>query len=266
MAVTNITFPTPRFDFSGGFMVITSPFGPRWGAFHYGNDIGTSDGIEVGVDLCAVEDGVIIRIGDFEGGAGNNLWLLGDSGFGWKYFHMLEQFVVAGQRVKRGQHIGDVGGSGGVAPHLHLQKHNVQGSANWGRWGNETAIDPGPDLRAAQARNDFMYGINVIPIPEEIDMPNITEAQLEQLRVDTVTETVSALSGRFRVEALVEGRGDWPYKNGYPDLELLMKLIQGGENLDQMEFQVLINTLVGFADANGFSVNFDSGKVTVSPK
>lgn len=265
MPTLNITFPCPPRDFSGGYMIISSPFGPRWGAFHFGCDIGTSDGIEVGVDLCAVENGVILRIGDFEGGAGNNLWLLGDSGYGWKYFHMLEQFVVPGQRVTRGQHIGDVGGSGGVAPHLHLQCHDVKGSDNWAAWSDKTAIDPGPSLRAAQARNDFMYGINVTPIPPEIDMPNITEAQLNQLKVDIVTEVNSSIKGRYRVEALQEGREDYPYKDGYPDTELLFKMIQGGENLDQMEFQVIINTFVAIMANKGLKLDFNSGNVTVVP-
>jgi len=138
--------PLPPYDLTGGRIIATSNFGPRGPGFHYGLDLGSQDGIEIGTTLHAVEAGVIENLGSaLPNAAGIFLWLRGVSGVGWKYFHMNNLSVVKGQVVRAGDLVGHVGRTGTGAAHLHLQAHNVQ----QGGWGDNTAFNPRPLVEAA---------------------------------------------------------------------------------------------------------------------
>jgi len=95
------------------------------GAFHEGIDLSG----EVGLPILAVADGDI-KISEFDWFWGN--YIIIDHGkdeegryLQTSYAHMDNRYASAGDRVARGQHIGDLGaaGKGALVPHLHYEVH-----------------------------------------------------------------------------------------------------------------------------------------------
>lgn len=98
---------------------------------HLGQDLPAADGSPI----YAVADGVVTAThnGVYRGTAGYIVvrHLLGGQTYYTAYIHMYNagKYVRAGQKVKAGQRIADVGSSGAsTAPHLHFE---VWGSAGW---------------------------------------------------------------------------------------------------------------------------------------
>ncbi|GAC1362512.1 MAG: hypothetical protein NVSMB32_02920 [Actinomycetota bacterium] len=107
---------------------ITSPWGPRWGGFHYGIDIGDP----TGTPIHAPRDGTVVAISC---GGGYGICSVIDHGGGMTtvYAHMSAQSVTGGH-VSQGQVIGLVGCTGHcTGSHLHFEvridgtPHNPRG-------------------------------------------------------------------------------------------------------------------------------------------
>jgi murein DD-endopeptidase MepM/ murein hydrolase activator NlpD len=99
---------------------VTSPYGPRWGAWHPGVDFHASTGTPIRV----VTDGTVIGAGFLagEGGYGRIVLVRHRGGVVTAYAHMSKVLTHAGQRVHRGQVLGLAGSSGHVTgPHLHFE-------------------------------------------------------------------------------------------------------------------------------------------------
>jgi murein DD-endopeptidase MepM/ murein hydrolase activator NlpD len=95
----------------------TSPFGMRWGRMHAGTDMAGAYGSPV----VATADGVVIKAG-WESGYGRIVTIRHDFGFETRYAHLSEIRVSEGQRVSRGDRIGDMGNSGrSTGTHLHYE-------------------------------------------------------------------------------------------------------------------------------------------------
>ena len=83
---------------------------------HYGVDL---DGA-VGAPIIAAQDGEVVLVRHCYT-SGRTVLLYHGAGVYSAYFHMSRTRVRAGQRVRRGQRIGDVGKTGRVTgPHLHF--------------------------------------------------------------------------------------------------------------------------------------------------
>lgn len=102
---------------------ITSGFGYRIypftgeSKFHEGIDIST----RIGTDVVSTADGIVVEAG-YDITYGNNIII--DHGFGFvtRYGHLSKIDVKAGQAIKRGQKIGEVGNTGfSTGPHLHYE-------------------------------------------------------------------------------------------------------------------------------------------------
>jgi murein DD-endopeptidase MepM/ murein hydrolase activator NlpD len=96
----------------------TSGFGPRWGRWHYGDDIDC----ETGDTIRAAFDGVV-RVANWDGsGYGNHLVLRHYNGLETLYGHLSRAFVKVGDFVTAGDPIG-LGGSTGrsTGSHLHYE-------------------------------------------------------------------------------------------------------------------------------------------------
>ena len=88
--------------------------------FHRGLDFSAPTGI----DVFATGDGTVVKASKSRRGYGNQILI--DHGYGYKtlYAHLSSFTVKKGQKVKRGEQIGDVGSSGmSTAPHLHYEVH-----------------------------------------------------------------------------------------------------------------------------------------------
>jgi murein DD-endopeptidase MepM/ murein hydrolase activator NlpD len=99
---------------------ISSPYGPRWGAWHPGVDFAAGPGTPIHV----VTDGVVIGAGYLagEGGYGQIVLVRHRGGFITAYAHMSRVLSHAGQRVHRGDVLGLSGSTGHVTgPHLHFE-------------------------------------------------------------------------------------------------------------------------------------------------
>ena len=113
----------------------TSGFGPRWGRMHKGHDWAGP----VGTAIHAPADGVVVHAGR-QGGYGNLIKIRHDFGFETRYAHLSRFRVKVGERVSRGQRIGDMGNTGrSTGSHLHYEM----------RIGG-TAINPMKYIKAAR--------------------------------------------------------------------------------------------------------------------
>lgn len=100
-----------------GYYRSTSGFGPRWGRMHEGHDWAGA----TGTPIHATADGVVVHAGR-QGGYGNLVKIRHDFGFETRYAHMSKIRVEVGQRVSRGERIGDMGNSGrSTGTHLHYE-------------------------------------------------------------------------------------------------------------------------------------------------
>jgi len=110
----------------------TSPFGPRGGRMHYGQDIAA----RYGSPVKAARSGVVIANGWY-GGYGKYLDVRHEGGIVTRYAHLSAANVRVGQGVNRGQQIGKIGTSGwATGPHLHFEVRV-----------NGRPVDPRPWLR-----------------------------------------------------------------------------------------------------------------------
>ena len=125
-----VTMPVPK-----GFKV-TSSFGPRWGATHWGTDYGCGD--NGNKPVYAVKEGTVTRAGS---ASGFGQWVTVDhpasnGGGETVYGHVIPE-VRVGQKVREGERIArinpDSRTNGGVVPHLHFEWHRF----SW--------VPPGPN-------------------------------------------------------------------------------------------------------------------------
>jgi murein DD-endopeptidase MepM/ murein hydrolase activator NlpD len=108
---------TPFAEPVKGAFRFTSGFGPRWGRMHEGSDFAAAPG----TPIFATADGVISHAGN-QGGYGRLIKIQHEFGFETRYAHLSRIRVKVGQRVSRGERIGDMGNSGrSTGTHLHYE-------------------------------------------------------------------------------------------------------------------------------------------------
>ena len=113
IAAERAPFAMPVFD-SYRF---TSGFGQRWGRLHAGSDFAAP----VGTPIYATADGVVTHAG-WLSGYGRLIKIRHSFGVETRYAHLNAIRVEVGQRVSRGDRIGDMGNSGrSTGPHLHYE-------------------------------------------------------------------------------------------------------------------------------------------------
>lgn len=95
----------------------TSGFGQRWGRMHAGTDFAAP----IGTPVYATADGVVTEAG-WSSGYGRLIKIQHEFGIETRYAHLNAMRVTVGQRVSRGERIGDMGNSGrSTGPHLHYE-------------------------------------------------------------------------------------------------------------------------------------------------
>ncbi|WP_306364201.1 M23 family metallopeptidase [Nocardia sp. CC227C] len=117
--------------------IVTSPFGPRGGEFHWGVDFGFPGG-SANRPVFAVQGGYVTRSGP---ASGFGRWVVidhpTDDGSGTTVYGHIVPGVRVGRRIEAGQRIGvvdpDRRTNGNVPPHLHLE------------WHRSVWTPPGPD-------------------------------------------------------------------------------------------------------------------------
>ena len=107
---------------------LTSGYGWRWGRMHKGVDVAGP----VGTTIVAAADGVVEQAGWNSGGYGNLVEIRHPDGSMTRYAHNNSLSVSAGQRVRQGQKIAEMGSTGySTGPHLHFEVHlSGQGAVN----------------------------------------------------------------------------------------------------------------------------------------
>lgn len=110
----------------------TSPFGPRWGRLHAGQDYAAP----TGTPLKSMSSGTVVQAGEMSG-YGNTVDIEYWDGTVSRYGHMDSIDVTVGQEVGPGDVVGRSGNTGrSTGPHLHVEIHPDGGEP----------IDPGPWL------------------------------------------------------------------------------------------------------------------------
>jgi murein DD-endopeptidase MepM/ murein hydrolase activator NlpD len=95
----------------------TSGFGQRWGRLHAGTDFAAA----IGTPVYATADGVVTHAG-WSSGYGRLIKIRHANGIETRYGHLNAIRVSVGERVSRGERIGDMGNSGrSTGPHLHYE-------------------------------------------------------------------------------------------------------------------------------------------------
>lgn len=95
----------------------TSGFGPRGGRMHEGIDLAAG----IGTAIHATADGVVTHAG-WLSGYGKLIKIRHANGYETRYGHLNRIRVKVGQRVSRGELIGDMGNTGrSTGPHLHYE-------------------------------------------------------------------------------------------------------------------------------------------------
>ncbi|MGB5559291.1 MAG: M23 family metallopeptidase [Paracoccaceae bacterium] len=95
----------------------TSGFGQRWGRMHEGTDFAAG----YGTPIYATADGVVTHAG-WLAGYGRLVKIQHEFGIETRYAHQSQIRVKVGQRVSRGDRIGDMGNSGrSTGTHLHYE-------------------------------------------------------------------------------------------------------------------------------------------------
>ena len=95
----------------------TSGFGRRWGRMHKGADFAGAKG----TPIHTTADGTVVFAGK-KSGYGNVVYVRHDFGIETRYAHMSKIHVSQGQRVSRGDRIGDMGNTGrSTGTHLHYE-------------------------------------------------------------------------------------------------------------------------------------------------
>lgn len=96
---------------------MSSSFGPRWGRMHEGTDFAAP----IGTPAYATADGVVTEAG-WASGYGRLIKIRHEFGIETRFAHLNKINVKVGQKVSRGEHIGDIGNSGrSTGPHLHYE-------------------------------------------------------------------------------------------------------------------------------------------------
>ena len=107
---------------------LSSKFGPRKNRMHDGIDIAA----KVGTHVFAAAAGKVVYADSRLSGYGNLIIIRHSSDMFTAYAHNQKNLVVAGQQVKAGQHIANVGATGrATGAHLHFEVRR-----------GETAVDP----------------------------------------------------------------------------------------------------------------------------
>ena len=95
----------------------TSGFGQRWGRLHAGTDFAGP----IGTPIYSTADGIVTHAG-WTSGYGRLIKIQHEFGIETRYAHLNAIRVNVGQRVSRGDRIGDMGNSGrSTGPHLHYE-------------------------------------------------------------------------------------------------------------------------------------------------
>lgn len=95
----------------------TSGFGRRWGRAHEGIDMAGA----LGSPVYATAEGTVVHAG-WESGYGNMVEIRHEFGLATRYGHLSKVRVEVGQRVSRGDRIGDMGNTGrSTGTHLHYE-------------------------------------------------------------------------------------------------------------------------------------------------
>jgi murein DD-endopeptidase MepM/ murein hydrolase activator NlpD len=95
----------------------TSGYGPRWGRMHNGTDFAAPHG----TPIRSTADGTVTYVG-WQSAYGRLIKIKHDFGIETRYAHLSKFRVKKGQRVSRGQHIGDMGNTGrSTGTHLHYE-------------------------------------------------------------------------------------------------------------------------------------------------
>ncbi len=112
----------------------TSGFARRWGRMHEGIDMAGG----MGSPIYSTADGVVVHAG-WENGYGNLVRIKHEFGLETRYGHLSKIRVSVGQKVSRGDQIGDMGNTGrSTGTHLHYEVRT-----------NGTAVNPMTFIKAA---------------------------------------------------------------------------------------------------------------------
>ncbi|MEY2991052.1 MAG: hypothetical protein RI946_446 [Pseudomonadota bacterium] len=95
----------------------TSGYGRRWGRMHYGTDFAAPHG----TPIYASADGVVVHAG-WASGYGRLIKIRHEFGYETRFGHLSKIRVNIGQKVSRGERIGDMGNTGrSTGTHLHYE-------------------------------------------------------------------------------------------------------------------------------------------------
>lgn len=116
----SFVWPSPQYT------RVTSPYGPRWGDFHSGVDLGGSNGLPI----IAARPGTVIA-SEYHNSYGNYVKISHGGGISTLYAHASKLLVSVGKNVVAGEKIALVGSTGNsTGPHLHFEVRENNSTKN----------------------------------------------------------------------------------------------------------------------------------------
>ncbi|MDA8352246.1 MAG: peptidoglycan DD-metalloendopeptidase family protein [Firmicutes bacterium] len=111
---------TGQFTHPAPGTVMSSPYGPRKGELHTGQDFAGM----IGTPIVAADSGTVVKVEHLTGSYGSYIEIDHGKDISTLYAHMWPHQVKVrqGQKVKKGQTIGEIGNNGrSTGPHLHFE-------------------------------------------------------------------------------------------------------------------------------------------------
>lgn len=160
---------------------VTSPYGPRWGGYHKGVDIGTPVGtyISLGVPVEILFSGLHGSPGK---GYGNVIDAWAPSlGLQFRMAHLQSLIAKKGQKVAAGEVLGRTGGAPGdrgagssTGPHVHFEVDNVKGRPNYGGMGDPSAYAKFLVLTSKKPSPESISQVTSTPVSPQPKAPSLT--------------------------------------------------------------------------------------------
>jgi murein DD-endopeptidase MepM/ murein hydrolase activator NlpD len=123
---------------------VGTPYGKKGDAWSHGIHKGVDFPCKAGTDVLAVAGGNVVGIGTWGAAFGKYSVIVHHPGFGYAvYAHLMKALVKVGDKVTKGQHIGESGGRAGhpedgnvFGEHLHFELQKT------GSWAWDGHVDP----------------------------------------------------------------------------------------------------------------------------
>ena len=184
---------------------ITTPYGKPGRLWKTGYHVGADYAAPTGTPILAVKDGKVLQARNKTSwGPAYGIAAIIDHGNGIRaiYAHMSKVLVKAGEVVKEGQKIGEVGSTGNsTGPHLHLETRIAPWRYNNKDVNPDVLLNDGPIKRGPSGAPVKKKPAKKKPIKKAVAKKPIKKVNHKKIISDLVSKRKQALANKNKVRA-----------------------------------------------------------------